>query len=199
MHAAKTILMLLSICLLTTVALGNNAPAPLVIQFRLVVDIRTAQTEEMILAQPGRPPNRPEVINVQKNALLDQSDLKSATVATDNIGNPVIYINFTDDGTKRLAEVTRQNIGKRLAIVINGKLESAPRINSEISGGSAEITGQFTKEEAVDLATKINGSPVRELLTWSRIGFYCFAVLFVVATGIVVWIAILRKDASSAA
>jgi hypothetical protein len=109
-----------------------------------------------------------------------------------------ISINFTDDGTKRLAEVTGKHVGERLAIVIDGKLYSAPRINTPITGGKAEITGNFTKEEARDLATKINGAPVYEALTWSRIGFYCFAVLFTAATGIVVWMALRRNDASSA-
>jgi hypothetical protein len=72
----------------------------------------------------------------------------------------------------------------------------APRINSAISGGVAQISGVFTEKEAENLVARINGSPVQvhKAINWSRIGFYCFAVLFVAAAGIVVWMAIRRKD-----
>lgn len=97
---------------------------------------------------------RKEMVNVQKAVLFDQTALKSAKVRTDK-GYPLIVITFTDDGRKRFAEVTRQNIGKRLAIIIQGQLYCAPRIRAEIPGGKAEISGKFSEQEAKNLAAKI--------------------------------------------
>jgi hypothetical protein len=206
MLSMKNFSLLLAIGLLPLAVVAHAALAPSVIQFRLVVDSPTADSEQMTIAQPNNPSRQPEVLNVQKAVLLDRSDLESAKFGAqisgvpDNVPGPVIIsIKFTDAGAKRLAEVTRQSIGKRLAIVIDGKLVSAPQINTAITGGAAEITGNFTKEEARTLATEMNGSPAHEVLTWSRIGFYCFAPLFAAATGIVVWRALRQKNASPAA
>ncbi len=201
LHPMKNILLLMGIALLLLVAAAHVTAAPPIIQFRLVVDNPTADSEPMTVVQPDNSPRQPgEVLNVQKAALLDSSDMKNASVMVENRGKPKIDIKFTDDGAKRFAEVTRQNIGKRLAIVIDGKLNSAPRIESAITGGRAEITGHFTQQEAENLAARINGSPVQahKALNWSRIGFYCFALLFVATLGIAVWVAIRRKDASPA-
>ena len=88
--------------------------------------------------------------------MLDQTDLKSATVSTNaQMGTRQIDISFTDKGTKRFAEVTRQNIGKRLAIIIGGQIYSAPVIQSEIASGNGQITGSFSEQEARDLAAKM--------------------------------------------
>ena len=194
----KNILLLMGIALLSLVAAAHVTAAPPIIQFRLVVDNPTADSEPMTEAQPDHSPIKPDVLNVQKAVLLDQSDVKNATVYRGGKtgGQTVVYINFTDDGAKRFSEATGQNIGRRLAVVIDGKLCMAPRINSAISGGVAQISGVFTEKEAENLVARINGSPVQvhKAINWSRIGFYCFAVLFVAAAGIVVWMAIRRKD-----
>ena len=54
--------------------------------------------------------------------------------------------------------LTKENLNKRLAIVLDGHLYSAPVIRSEISEGKAQITGSFTEEEARELAAKINNA-----------------------------------------
>lgn len=197
----KNSLLLLGIALLSLVVVTRATAAPPIIQFRLVVDNPTADTEPMTEAQPDNSPRLPDVLNVQKTVLLDSSDMKIAKAGVDSLQHPIIEIKFTDDGAKRFAEVTRQSIGKRLAIVIDGRLYSAPRINAAITGGEAQINGHFTKEQAENFAARINGSPVQvhKSVNWSRISFYCFAVLFVAAAGIVVWMAIRRKDAPPAA
>ena len=177
----KKISQLLAIGLLPLAVVAHAAPAPSVLQFRLVVDNPTADSEQMTIAQPNNPARQPDVLNVQKEVLLDQTAVKSATFGAqisgvpDNFPGPMrISIKFTDAGAKRLAEVTRQSIGKRLAIVIDGKLVSAPLIITAITGGAAEITGNFTKEEARTLATEMNGSPAHEVLTWSPDWFLLF-------------------------
>ncbi len=99
-----------------------------------------------------------ETLNVQRTVLLDQTALQSAKSSADGLGQPLIEINFTDDGGKRFAEVTRQNLGQRLAIIIDGQVYQAPVIHGEISGGKAQISGRFSKAEATDLVAKINRS-----------------------------------------
>ncbi len=82
----------------------------------------------------------------------------------DEFGRFKIILKFTDDGSKQFAAVTRtianenQRTGRlgRLAIVLDGKLYSAPTVREEISGGSAEISGSFSQREAIDLGNVLN-------------------------------------------
>jgi preprotein translocase subunit SecD len=91
---------------------------------------------------------------VQKRALLTGAELTRAEVAADpnSPGNWQVAIEFNPEGAKRFGEVTERSVGKQLAIVLDGNVYSAPRINERIPGGRAVITGQFTVEEARDLA-----------------------------------------------
>jgi RNA polymerase sigma factor (sigma-70 family) len=145
-----------------TVALSSDTsadPAPSVFQFRLVLNAPSAKADTMTVVQPDADAKTAKTLYVQKKVLLDQTDLKLASVITNQpAGKPWIQITFTDAGAKRFAKVTRQNIGKQLAIIIDGRLYSAPTIRSEIRGGRAEITGNFSEPEAQDLAAKINQS-----------------------------------------
>ncbi len=66
-----------------------------------------------------------------------------------------IMIEFSDEGSKLWSDLTNDNINRLLAIVIDGKVYSAPKIMSKISGGKAMISGNFTENEAIDLAALI--------------------------------------------
>ena len=123
---------------------------------RLVQDAPSADSEPMSYVIRTQNNIFTNVLNIQKKVLLDQTALESAKSATDAFGQPVIHITFTKLGAKRFADVTRQYIQKRLAILIDGQVCQAPVIRSEISGGMAQITGGFTKQETEDLAKKIN-------------------------------------------
>lgn len=63
-----------------------------------------------------------------------------------------VSLDFNDEGADRFAELTRQNIGQRIAIVLDGKVISAPSVDEPITGGQAQISGGFTDQEARDLA-----------------------------------------------
>jgi preprotein translocase subunit SecD len=91
---------------------------------------------------------------VLKRALLTGAELTRAEVQADpnSPGNWQVAIEFTATGTRIFGEVTEQNVGRHLAIILDGSLYSAPRINERIPGGRAVITGQFTVDEARDLA-----------------------------------------------
>ena len=91
---------------------------------------------------------------VQKRALLTGAELTRADVGADpnSPGNWQVAIEFTPNGTRVFGEITEQNVGRHLAIILDGNLYSAPRINERIPGGRAVITGQFTVDDARDLA-----------------------------------------------
>ena len=95
---------------------------------------------------------------VQKRPLLTGSALTSANVAADpnSPGNWQVTVTFNEAGRQRFAEITEQNVGRSLAIVLDGVVSSAPRINERIPGGNAVITGRFTIQEAQDLKIVLN-------------------------------------------
>lgn len=69
---------------------------------------------------------------------------------------PLVLLQFNDEGTKIFEDLTSQNIGKQVAIYIDGLPISAPVVQEKISGGKAQISGQFTLEEAKDLVRNLN-------------------------------------------
>jgi preprotein translocase subunit SecD len=91
---------------------------------------------------------------VQKRTLLTGAELTRAEVQADPNapGNWQVAIEFTPTGARIFGDLTEQNVGRHLAIILDGTLYSAPRINERIPGGRAVITGQFTVDEARDLA-----------------------------------------------
>jgi preprotein translocase subunit SecD len=78
---------------------------------------------------------------LEKTAELDERSVQTATRSQDpNTGRPMVLLDFTPAGTDALAKLTQRIVGKKLAILANGKLESAPIINDPITGGRASIT-----------------------------------------------------------
>jgi SecD/SecF fusion protein len=76
-----------------------------------------------------------------------------ASVTRDPIGQPQILFNLDPSGAKAFGELTSQNVGRQLAILLNGQIQSAPVIRSPITGGSAVIQANFSDKEAFDLAS----------------------------------------------
>lgn len=90
---------------------------------------------------------------VKRRAVLTGDTLTSAEVHYDTEFNkPYVAITFNSIGAMIFHQFTKENVGKRLAIVLDDNVYSAPVIQDEISGGRAQITGHFTTEEARDLA-----------------------------------------------
>jgi SecD/SecF fusion protein len=79
-----------------------------------------------------------------------------ASARVDEFGRYQIHLSFNDEGKKQFADVTTANVGRQLAIVLDGKLSSAPNINEPIIGGTAQITGNFSQREALELANVLN-------------------------------------------
>ena len=90
---------------------------------------------------------------IKKRTLLTGAQLTDAKVQIDSQYNePYVSINFDKKGGRDFARITGANVKKRLAIVLDNKVYSAPVIQEKITGGQARITGRFTTEEARDLA-----------------------------------------------
>ncbi len=90
---------------------------------------------------------------LKKRTALTGEYLTDARVQIDSRFNePYVSISFDARGARLFEQVTAQNIKKRLAIVLDGKVNSAPVIQDKISGGKAQITGRYTTDEARDLA-----------------------------------------------
>jgi len=92
-----------------------------------------------------------------KETGLTGKDLKKAAVTFDpQTSAPQISLKFTDEGAKKFEEITRRNVGRPLAIFLDGELISAPRVNEVISGGEAVISGKFSLSEAKNLAINLS-------------------------------------------
>ncbi|MDD5115813.1 MAG: protein translocase subunit SecD [Candidatus Omnitrophica bacterium] len=91
---------------------------------------------------------------IEKKAALTGDALTNAEVRFDQsqFNEPIVALKFNPEGAKKFAEVTAANVGRSLAIVLDGKVQSAPRIREAIPSGEAVITGRFDAEAAQDLA-----------------------------------------------
>ncbi len=95
-----------------------------------------------------------EPLLLEKQTVLTGDALTSASVrfSSSEFNEPVVGLEFNAEGARKFAQITADNIGKRLAIVLDEKIQSAPRIKEAIPSGEAVITGRFTVEQAQDLA-----------------------------------------------
>lgn len=95
-----------------------------------------------------------EKLLLNKTAELTGEYLETADVRFDqsSFGQPIVAMKLKGEGIKKFADVTKNNVDRRLAIVLDGRIYSAPKINEPIPNGEAVITGRFTPDEAKDLA-----------------------------------------------
>jgi SecD/SecF fusion protein len=93
-----------------------------------------------------------EIVEVRKMPEMTGSGIKNAQVVRGNLGEPEIQFTLDSEGTRQFAEITRNNVGRRLAIVLDGVLYSAPVIRSPIETGIGTISGSFDLKSASELA-----------------------------------------------
>ncbi len=91
---------------------------------------------------------------LRSETMVTGAALSTARVQFDQrrFNSPAVALQFNSGGAKTFAKVTSENVGRRLATVLDGKVHSSPRIQGAITGGEAVITGRFTPQEANDLA-----------------------------------------------
>ena len=92
------------------------------------------------------------LIALKGEPALEGDVITSASTEFDNLQGNVVNMRMSDRGAHQWANITGNNIGRAIAIVLDDKVYSAPRVNNRIEGGSSQITGDFTPEEANDLA-----------------------------------------------
>ena len=94
------------------------------------------------------------VKTTQRNgrASLEGDVIVEAADSYDQYGNPCVTMAMNTDGSRRWAQLTKSNVGRSIAVVLDGYVYSAPNVMGEITGGRSEITGSFTIEETKDLA-----------------------------------------------
>ncbi|NOQ45769.1 MAG: protein translocase subunit SecD [Desulfobulbaceae bacterium] len=121
-------------------ALQNRLPQGTEVYFQKIIDSKTQREGKV-----------PILLNSQ--VLMTGEMVKNAQVRIGgNFNEPYVSLDLTGRGGKIFANITEKNVGKRLAIVLDEVVRSAPVIRERILGGSAQISGSFTHEEATDLA-----------------------------------------------
>ena len=96
-----------------------------------------------------------KVTTTTGRAPLEGDVITDAKDEFDQMGSPVVSMSMNTEGARKWAQMTKANIGKAIAIVLDGVVYSAPRVNTEIDGGNSQISGNFTIEDTKDLANTL--------------------------------------------
>jgi preprotein translocase subunit SecD len=136
---------------------------------------QTAKLDFQLVADPGDPANETETlpmqkggatITVQRRVMVDGGDLVDAQQSFDQqTGEPDVTFRFNLRGGQKFGQVTSENVGRPFAIVLDGKVISAPVIRSPITGGTGQITGNFSLDEASSLAILLRAGALPAKLT----------------------------------
>lgn len=121
---------------------------------RIRVEIPNVSDPNQILTIIGTPAQL-YFVDESGNNLMEGAMVKNAQAAQDQDGKPCIAFELTDEGAKIFAEATAANLGKTISITLDGETISRATVNTVIAGGKGEITGNFTADEAKNLATLI--------------------------------------------
>ncbi len=139
-------------------AIKSIGQTPL-LEFKLLkTDLNQEALQAQILAASSSPDKIAQLIaSAYQKPVLTGGNLKRANLIFDPASRmPLVSIEFSDEGSKIFEQVTGDNISKELAIFLDGDLISNPIIQSKISGGVAQINGDFTAVEARDLVNNLN-------------------------------------------
>ena len=121
---------------------------------RIRVEIPNVSDPNEILTIIGTPAQL-YFVDESGNNLMEGAMVKNASAAYDQDGKPCIAFELNDEGAKIFAEATAANLGKTISITLDGETISRATVNTVIAGGKGEITGNFTADEAKNLATLI--------------------------------------------
>ena len=125
---------------------------------RISIEIPGVTDANTILDELGKPGSL-EFQTEDGETVITGSDVQTATAKSgqDDMKNTeyTVELTLTDEGATKFAEATTANVGKQIAIIYDGETISAPKVNEAITGGQAYITGDFTFEEAENLASTI--------------------------------------------
>ncbi|WOJ89282.1 protein translocase subunit SecD [Methylocapsa polymorpha] len=133
------------------------------LEFRLVGETGADSSDVEQLDDSERPGSK---LPVEKRVMVQGEDLVDAQPGFDSrTQEPIVNFRFNIRGGQRFGEVTSENVGRPFAIVLDGKVISAPRILGPITGGSGQISGRFTVEQANNLAILLRAGALPAKLT----------------------------------
>ena len=131
------------------------------LSFRLVSESEDTFGSELLFFE-----DKEDQLNISKRIIVSGDNLINAQPAIENQTNQTV-VNFSFDrvGAKKFGRATADSVGKKLAIILDNKIISAPVINEAILGGNGQITGNFTFQEATDLALLLRSGSLPAPLT----------------------------------
>jgi protein-export membrane protein SecD len=141
------------------------------LQFKLLCDSQPDDAEadkppldceEFPMREAGAPPLW---VQTSSRATVEGGDLVNAQVAQDQNNQIVVSFRFNQKGALRFGKLTQENVGRPFAIILDNVVMSAPVINEPILGGTGQISGRFTTEEASDLAIVLRSGALPAKLT----------------------------------
>jgi protein-export membrane protein SecD/preprotein translocase SecF subunit len=152
-----------------------------------LVERGPAPTREALLASTGSvvPPNTEVVLGlddlsagdgppyylVRNVADITGRDLRLARPIRDENNQPAVAFSLTQQGARRFAQLTGEHVGRYLAIILDGRVQSAPQIEDRIDGGEGQIRGRFTSQQAADLSLLLRSGALPASMTYLGGGF----------------------------
>ncbi|MEA5092543.1 Protein translocase subunit SecDF [bioreactor metagenome] len=118
---------------------------------RIIVELPGVKDPEKAIAMLGRTALL-EFKDMSGKTVMTGNDLKDSKATVGQNGKPVVGLDFSDEGGKKFALLTSQNIGKQISILLDGEVLTSPVVNEAITGGKAQISGSRNVEEAERLA-----------------------------------------------
>jgi preprotein translocase subunit SecD len=140
---------LIAAIIFLSILFGCTENEKVTLEFRIAEDEPAPDLTEIAFEPTG------ETFYLHNEVLVNQHDVESAAVMMQQ-GQSAVELILTSEGAEKFKELTAQNVGKRCAMVLNGKFLSAPVIRDTILGGRAIINGIFTEAEAEDIAKGLN-------------------------------------------
>ncbi len=131
------------------------------LEFRMLAESTAGEVDMMPSEETGAP------VAVERRVIVAGDDLTDAQASFESrTGEPIVTFRFNVKGAQRFGQVTSENIGRALAIVLDNKVISAPRIQTAITGGSGQISGRFTVEQVNKLATLLRAGALPAKMTF---------------------------------
>ncbi|MCX6549848.1 MAG: protein translocase subunit SecD [Acidobacteria bacterium] len=153
------------------------------LELKLVEDGPASTKEALLQSRNGTLPNNMDVVPgaadvtrggdrvetvyylVRKTAVVTGRDLRNAKPSLDEVNRPAVSFSLNQDGARKFSKATGENIGRRLAIVLDGRVQSAPVIEGRISD-EGRISGTFTAQETQDLSLVLRSGALPATLTY---------------------------------
>ncbi len=155
--------------------------SPSLLELKLVEAGPMSAKEDLLKPYNGKVPNDMEVLSgaaergatdtgtvyylVKKAAVVSGQDLRTAREAPDENNQPAVHFSLKSEGARKFGKATGENIGRNLAIILDNRVQSAPRIDGRITD-EGRISGGFTLQEANDLSLKLRSGALPASLTY---------------------------------